>query len=454
MNISLLHSAYSSGSTTPAKYIAELYERIKAHQSSLGKSVFITVCDWTFILAQLEKLPSAQENNRHLDLFPLYGIPFVLKDNIDVAGLPTTAACPDFEYLAKTTATVAQLVMNSGAILLAKTNLDQFATGLVGVRSPYGIPSCVYDNDYISGGSSSGSAVAVASQLATFSFGTDTAGSGRVPAAFNNLVGLKPSRGLLSNFGVVPACKSLDCVSIFAGNICDAERIFNVVTKFDPLDSYSRSLPTVTKTLGSQFSFAIPNGKYLEFFGDLAAEKSFHETVDKLKKSGGVLIDNFNFEIFVETAKLLYGPWISERVAGLKQFYANHSDSFLPVVKGIFDNHKKFTAADLFGSFHQLEVFKAECRKIFANLDFLIVPSVPTHYRIEEVLRNPVELNSNLGIYTNFVNLLDLSAIAIPTGFKPPMPNGHRLPIGITLIAPAFHDKILISLAKRLEESL
>ncbi|HEU4923811.1 MAG TPA: allophanate hydrolase [Burkholderiales bacterium] len=350
---------------------------------------------------------------------PLAGRLFAVKDNIDVAGLPTTAACPTFAYVANDTAPAVQKLLDAGAVLVGKTNLDQFATGLVGTRSPYGACRNAFDPSYISGGSSSGSAVAVALGIVDFALGTDTAGSGRVPAAFNNLVGLKPTRGLVSTQGVVPACRSLDCVSVFAKTCRDALEVFELMSRpFDPV--------------APRFGVAVP--RQLEFHGDRDYERLFSEAVARLVALGGT-VREIDFEPFLEVQLLLYGPWVAERLAE-----GFPLDQMLPVTRKVIESGARYSAADAFRAQHRLASLRKKC----TFEDILVVPGAPTIYRIAEVEADPIELNSRLGRYTNFVNLLDLAAITVPAGFR-----ADGLPFGITLIGPAFSDYALAAAAAR-----
>jgi len=381
----------------------EVYRRIAAHRDN---PVFIHV------VPQEEALARARAAQG-----PLAGVPFAVKDNIDVAELPTTAGCKEFSYLAKQTAPSVQKLLDAGAVLVGKTNLDQFATGLVGTRSPYGACRNAFDPAYISGGSSSGSAVAVALGMAHFALGTDTAGSGRVPAAFNNLVGLKPTRGRVSTQGVVPACRSLDCVSIFAKTCRDALSLLDIIGE----KKESVSLPPVPR-------FAVP--RQLEFHGDRAYAELFAKALSRFDNA--VEID---FAPFLGVQKLLYGPWVAERLADLERYLPD----MLPVTRQVIEAGRRYSAAELFKAMHDLEALKEQCR---GDWDVLVVPGAPTIYRIADVEADPIELNSRLGRYTNFVNLLDLAAITVPAGFRP-----DGLPFGITLIGPAGSDAALGVLA-------
>jgi allophanate hydrolase len=375
----------------------------------------------------------------------LYGIPFVIKDNIDLADIPSTAGCPDFEYLPKQSAHVVEQLIQAGAIPLGKTNLDQFATGLVGTRSPYGACPNSFDPAYISGGSSSGSAVAVAGGCASFSLGTDTAGSGRVPAAFNNLIGLKPSKGLLSCSGVVPACKSLDCVSIFALDAADAQSVFNVAAHFDATDCYARELEQAP-TLSRGWTFGVPNMEQLKFFGNEEYKAAFEKSVAMLEEAGGTQVE-IDFQPFLDAANLLYsGPWVNERYAAVGDFIEANPDAVLETTRTIILSGLKIPAPDVFESMYKLQAFKRIADTIMGSVDLIVTPTAGTCYTIDEVNADPIQLNTNLGFYTNYMNLLDYAAIAVPTAMT------SRLPFGVTLVSFAGHDLKLLQLADHLHQ--
>jgi allophanate hydrolase len=375
---------------------------------------------------------------------PLYGVPFAVKDNIDVEGMPTTAGCPAFTYVAERTAPVVARLVDAGALLVGKTNLDQFAAGLVGTRSPFGIPTNPFDSRYVTGGSSSGSAAAVARGLVSFALGTDTAGSGRVPAAFNNIVGLKPSRGLLSTSGIVPACRSLDCASVFALNCDDARQVAEVATAYDPADPYSRQeadVYTWTTRVPARFRFAVARD------ADLAEiDEDVRGRVDEaraLLESLGGEPRPIDLAPFFEAARLLYeGPWLAERLVYLADFLRSNGDSCLPVTRQILTGGARFDAVETFAAIHRLEALKRRIRPIFADVVALLVPTAPTLPRIDEVAKDPVFLNAKLGTFTNFVNLLDLAAVAVPAGF-----GRDGLPVGVSLIGPWGSDTTLLVLA-------
>lgn len=437
LNIAHLRQAYLDGSLTPSQLVRQLAAHIHDEDRH---HVWIHRLDLAEMLNYADQLEAMDPTK-----LPLYGIPFAIKDNIDLAGFPTTAACPAYAYTASQHATVVKKLLAAGAIPVGKTNLDQFATGLVGVRSPYGACKNSFNPEYISGGSSSGSAVAVALGMASFSLGTDTAGSGRVPAAFNNLVGIKPSCGLLSTHGVIPACRSLDCVSIFARSTEDAEQVLAVAHGEDAEDPYSRPAPKTKPALKRGFRFGVPHADQLIFFGNPETPVLFNKAIQELVALGGKQVD-IDFSVFLNTARLLYeGAIVAERYAAIRPFIESQADALHPVTRSIIQGANKFTAADAYDTLYKLKANQAKARKTWDDIDLIVTPTAGTIYTIAEVEQDPIQTNSNLGYYTNFMNLLDLSAIAIPAGFQQ---NG--LPFGITLCAPAFHDDALINLAKQL----
>jgi allophanate hydrolase len=393
-----------------------------------------------------------RERARQLDAGPrgpLFGVPFAVKDNIDVAGLPTTAACPAFAYTPDFTAPAVQRLLDAGAVLVGKTNMDQFATGLTGTRSPYGIPANAFDADYICGGSSSGSALAVALGLVCFALGTDTAGSGRVPAALGNLVGLKPSRGLVSTRGVLPACRSLDCVAVFALTCADAQAVLEVIAGVDAEDPFSRVLAVVAAPTGPRFRFGIPRPAQREFFGDSDSPAAFERTLDALIMLGGAPVE-VDYTPFREAAHLLYeGPWLAERYLAIREFLDRQPEALLPVVRQIIEGGSQFRATDTFAAQYRLLALSQALRAQWQDIDVLVTPTIPTPYTRAAVLADPVALNDRLGYYPNHVNLLDLCAVAVPAGF---LPNG--LPFGITLQAPAGNDRALLERADRLHRAI
>ena len=407
--------------------IAEVYRRIEANADN---PVFIHVVPKGKALErakQLEALPKS---------LPLWGKPFVVKDNFDVEGIATTAGCPKFSKVASKTAYAVQRVLDAGAILIGKVNMDQFATGLVGTRSPYGPCRNAFDPAYISGGSSSGSALAVALGMVGFSLGTDTAGSGRIPAAFNGIVGLKPTRGLVSTTGLVPACRSLDCVSVFAPSVSDAVPVLEVIAGHDPDDPFSRESDPVELPT-DKFRFGVP--AHPEFHGDSAYARLFAQAIVKLRSLGGTPVE-VDFAPFMEAQEFLYGPWVAERYAALEK----HLPDMIAVTRQVIETGKNVTGADVFKAQHRLLELKQAIDGLFKTFDILVVPTAPTIYKISEIEAKPIELNSRLGRYTNFTNLLDLAAIAVPAGLRP-----DGLPFGITLVGPAFSDLSLAMLGAR-----
>lgn len=440
LDLATLRTGYLAGDFTPAQIVDAVLDKIATHDDPAA---------WIYRVADAE-LRAAAEALAGLaaDDLPLYGIPFAVKDNIDVAGMPTTAACPEFSYIAAETAPAVQRLLDAGALLVGKTNLDQFATGLVGVRSPYGTPRNALDPSCVPGGSSAGSAVAVAAGLVSFSLGTDTAGSGRVPAGFNNIVGVKPTKGLISTRGVVPACRTLDCVSIFALTTEDGADVREVMAGFDAKDGYSRIAPSFTSAAVSipaaprrdstdlnGLRFGVPSGEYLKFFGDDAYQAAFHFACDRMASLGAVLVE-IDFAPFAETAALLYdGPWVAERYVALRAFLEKSPGSFHPVTRSIVENGKNYDAADVYAATYRLAGLARRAETVWDGIDAMLLPTAGSMYTIAEVEADPIQLNSNLGYYTNFVNLLDLAALAVPAGFSA---NGR--PFGVTLVGPAFSD--------------
>jgi allophanate hydrolase len=359
--------------------------------------------------------------------------------------METTAACPAFAYTPAASATVVELLIEAGAVLLGKTNLDQFATGLVGVRSPYGAPQCVFNREYVSGGSSSGSAVAVGAGLVAFALGTDTAGSGRVPAAFNHLIGLKPTKGRWSMSGIVPACRSLDCPTVFAHDVADAALVDSVAAGFDEADIFSRA-ETPRPGFGARFRLGV-SATPLEFFGDAESAALFDAAVKRLASMGAEIVP-VDVDPLIECASLLYqGPWVAERTVAMKALGVDYA-AMHPVVRGIVEGGEKYSAADAFDGLYKLKQYERDAADLWRRIDVLVLPTAGTIYKISDVIADPVALNSNLGRYTNFVNLLDMSAIAAPAGFR-----ANNTGFGVTLIGPAWADAALLALAARYEET-
>ncbi|UPT78128.1 allophanate hydrolase [Sulfurovum sp. XGS-02] len=435
MNIEKLQQLYKEKTLTPREYMKQIKENIEAHAENPI---------WIYVLSESELEPYlAKLESCKVESLPLYGIPFAIKDNIDLEGVATTAACEEYSYIAEKSAYVVQKLIEAGAIPVGKTNLDQFATGLVGTRSPYGACQNSIDPKYISGGSSSGSAVSIALDMAIFSLGTDTAGSGRVPAAFNNLVGLKPSKGVLSTSGVVPACRSLDCVSIFAKTTEDTQKVFDVAASFDAEDPYSRPMPVIEKNVPSSFRFAIPKEDQLKFFGDSEAEALYRKAVKTFEEMGGTAVE-IDFSPMLEAANLLYyGPWVAERYVAVKEMIETMPERLIDVTRTIIESGKTKSAEDYFNAEYKIKAYKRQGDLLMKEIDFALTPTTGTIYTIEEVNADPIQLNTNLGYYTNFMNLLDFSAYAVPAGFRE---NG--LPFGVTLFADAFEDRKLMELGE------
>ena len=429
--------AYRMGAIQP-------HQLLELLDLNVNDPAWITRLDRERLSSQLEFLERRiDEVEGDLARLPLYGIPFAVKDNIDVEGWPTTAACPAFEYIAKSDAKVVAKLREAGAIVVGKTNLDQFATGLVGTRSPYGIVPNAFRAEYISGGSSSGSASVVSRGIVPFALGTDTAGSGRVPAGMNNIVGLKPTRGWLSTSGSVPACRTLDCIAILALTVEDARTIATLAAGFDASDPYSR-----TRTIDAPLAlpdcprFGMPQQP--EFFRDAEAEKAFTRALQVFEEMGAELIA-IDYSPFAALAPLLYeGPWVAERFAAVESLWKHNPEAIDPIVRSIVENAARFSAEDTFKFEYKRAQLTASIDRILATVDALVVPTVPTMYTIDEVLAAPIELNSQLGTYTNFANLADLCALSLPTGMRE-----DGLPAGITLLAPAWRDLALVQFGIR-----
>ncbi len=372
----------------------------------------------------------------------LAGLTFAAKDNIDVAGLPTTAACPAFAYSPAAHSIVAQRLLDAGASVVGKTNLDQFACGLNGTRSPYGAVPNSFNPDYVSGGSSSGSAYVVATGQVDFALGTDTAGSGRVPAGLNNIVGFKPSKGLISTRGVVPAAQSVDCVSIFARTVAVAVKALEAAMGHDPLDPYSRALNLASEPFPAKFRFGVPQP--LAFFGDELAEKAFAQAIEKLQALGGTPVA-IDYAPLANAAALLYeSALVAERYAAVRTFFNGNESEVVEPVRSILIQGRYYSAADLYDAQTQLRAFGQQAGAMWNSIDVLVVPTAPTHYTIEAMQADPVALNRNLGAYTNFVNLLDYAAISVPSCIRQ-----DGLPFGITLIGQCGSDWQLADLGQR-----
>ncbi|MFT3924616.1 MAG: allophanate hydrolase [Myxococcales bacterium] len=427
LDIASLRAAYETHVLTPEVMIDQLYDELEQHPLHPV---------WIHRLSREEARQRAAdlgaiEGRRHLSL---YGIPFAVKDNIDVAGMPTTAGCPDFAYMPTRSAAVVRSLQQAGAICIGKANLDQFATGLVGTRSPFGKCRNVFDERYLSGGSSSGSAVAVAKRQVTFALGTDTAGSGRIPAALNNVVGVKPSRGLFSNEGVVPACTSLDCVSVLATSVHDGARVRDVITG-------QRTPPS---TLPRGFRFAVPSK--LEFCGDTESERLFESAVRQLQHLGGIRVP-VEWGPFAALGDMLYGPWVVERYLSVGEFLESTPAAGLPVTRKIILGARRYTATDAFRAFKQTQDLVAICTEVLRGVHLMVTPTVPTHFRVEDDQRDPVSVNDKLGIYSRFVNFLGSPVLAVPAGFR-----RDGLPFGVSLVGLPGADGQLDPYGKAIHE--
>ena len=438
-NIESLHSAYAAG-LSPADVVGECFRRLDAVGDP---GIFLHLMDLAAVQAEAAALGSFDPVAK-----PLWGVPFAIKDNIDADGVPTTAACPDFAYVAEKDSFVVATLRAAGALLIGKTNLDQFATGLVGVRTPYSVPKNAIDPAIVPGGSSSGSAVAVSHGIVSFALGTDTAGSGRVPAALNNIVGLKPSLGALSNSGVVPACRSLDTISIFALSVEDAYRAFQSAAAYDESDSYARHV--ATPDLGAapnSFVVGVPDQASLEFFGDEAQAASYRAALQSITAMGGE-IAQINFQPFYDIAQMLYGGvWVAERFAAIEAMLKGSPESVHPTTRKVIEAATQFDAVDTFKSLYRLQDLKRSIAPALTGVDFLCVPTVPTFASVDELNADPIGPNSRLGTYTNFVNLLDMCGIAVPTA-----PRKDGRPGSVTLLAPSGKDVDIAEIARALHQ--
>jgi allophanate hydrolase len=435
-----LHEAYQTG-LAPDAVIAAAFERLAA---CADPGIFISVLDREAALASARALGSFDPIAK-----PLYGLPFAVKDNIDLAGLDTTAACPAYAYRPRESASAVARLVAAGAIPIGKTNLDQFATGLVGVRTPYGVPRNAFDPDMVPGGSSSGSAVAVARGIVSFALGTDTAGSGRVPAGLNNIVGLKPSLGMVPVHGVVPACRTLDCVSAFALTVPDAWAVLEAMAGPDPRDPWSKPVPLGRPGAWPPGSaLGIPDAGSRTFFGDRLAEQSFAAALADARALGLSLVEIDLTPLFA-VAELLYGgPWVAERYQAIRPFIEASPEALHPVTRSIIGGATKHSAADAFAGLYRLAELKAATEPTWRVIDAMLVPTLPRPYRLADLEADPIGPNARLGLYTNFVNLLNLCALAIPGRLR-----ADGFPAGVTLIGPAGRDAVLAGLGEALHEA-
>ena len=440
MTILGLLEQYRNGTTSPRQHIVDLLATLRRDQDSNPDTAWISLANNEQITEQINLLEGKQAA-----ALPLFGIPFAVKDNIDVAGWTTTVGCPDFAYKPTKTATSVQKLLDAGAILIGKTNLDQFATGLVGTRSPYGVVTNPFNPKYVSGGSSSGSASTVSRGLVLFSLGTDTAGSGRIPAAFTNTVGTKPTPGYMSTEGVFPACKTIDCISIFTLTAADASLVLDVM-KANSQDRMNEPQYHPEPKLTQQFSAPIRIGipKSADFLDNTEYPQLFAKALQKIKEMGHHVIE-VDITPFVKAGKLLYdGPWVAERYAVIEDFIKSHPNSLDPSVKKIIESGASYTAAQGFRAIYQLKDLETECQKAWSQCDLIVVPSAPRHPTIEELKEEPILRNSELGMYTNYVNLMRLAAIAVPADFT-----AEGLPFGVTLIGQGGSDFALLQFASQ-----
>ena len=439
LTIENLKNAYKNG-LSPEEVINEIFNRIKIINDP---NIFINLSNLDSLHAEAKNLGSFNPN------MPLWGIPFAVKDNIDVNKIVTTAGCHEFSYIPKDDAFTVNLLKKSGALMIGKTNLDQFATGLVGVRSPYGAPLNAVDQLIVPGGSSSGSAVSVGHGIVSFSLGTDTAGSGRVPAALNNIVGLKPSLGSLSSSGVVPACRTIDTVSVFAMTVEDAYNVFTILNEYDEKDSYSKSFKKLPLSLPQHpIKIGIPDKSSIRFFNDNFQSESFDRNINKLKLND-FEITPINFEPFYEIAQLLYeGSWVAERYTVIEDLLKKNSKAIYNVTRQIIKKAENFSAADTFEDYYKLSELKRKVKPILSSVDMLCVPSIPTFYSVNDLINDPFTPNSNLGTYTNFVNLLDMCGITVPTD-----PRIDGRPGSITFLAMSGEDNLVASTAILFEKN-
>jgi allophanate hydrolase len=432
-SISELVTAFRSGKTTPADVCRQVLATITARGAD---GVWISVADEEAVLARCAALAEVDDPSA----LPLWGIPFGVKDSIDIAGWPTTLACPDYAYVATETAPVVQRLLDAGAVLIGKTNLDQFATGLNGTRTPYPTPRSVYGNDLISGGSSSGSALAVAVGEVPFTVATDTAGSGRVPPALNGILGYKPSRGLISSVGLVPACRSLDCISLIAGTVSDLETVLDVVAAVDDADPWSRHRIRRDET-AAELLVGLPTFDHLEFFGDTAMSTAHRAARERL--SARLATRSIDLQPFLAAGELLYqGPWVAERYVEFGDFLREHPTAALPVVADIINGGARFSAADVFRAQYRLAELKAVVDRLFGDVDVVVLPTIGTTFTIEEVLAAPIATNTTLGHYTHCGNLLDLCAAAVPAGLT-----ADGRPVSLMVLGPALADDLVLTAA-------
>jgi allophanate hydrolase len=447
LDFAALRSRYASGDLTPEHVVRAVYRRIAAR----GEDHV-----WIHLVAEDEAIAVARRVAATLPKSaPLFGLPCAIKDNIDVPGLPSTSAFPPSRRIAQSTGRAVRALLKAGAIVIGKTNMDQLAIGLVGVRSPYGVARNAFDAAFVPGGSSAGSGVAVAAGLVSFALGNDAAGSGRVPAAFNNVVGVKPTPGLVSNTAVVGGgtAKSLETISVFALTVDDGMEVLQIIAGYDPDDLFSkreaRYCDLSAQPTPQRFRFAIPRESDLAFFGDNDAARLFEAAIVRLERLGGTAIE-VDYEVFMETQKLLYeAPFLAERNVSVAPMIAGHADALHPATRTILESATEWTAQDTFQAIHRLAELKRHARRLLAETDVFVVPTTPTIYRIAEVEADPIALNARLGTYTNFVNLMELCGIAVPSGFR-----SDGLPLGITVLGEPFAEAKAAAIADAFHQAV
>ncbi|HPU21813.1 MAG TPA: allophanate hydrolase [Thermoclostridium caenicola] len=439
LSVTWIKKRYETGELTPLELAEEIIRRAEAYGDY---HVWIVKPSMDLIKPYIDALPPYTHE------LPLWGVPFAIKDNIDLKGVPTTAACKAYEYIPEASATVVDRLIKAGAVPVGKTNLDQFATGLVGTRSPYGECHNALNPELISGGSSSGSAVAVALGMAAFSLGTDTAGSGRVPAALNGLIGYKPAIGAWSTKGVVPACASIDCVSVFANTLEDVKLIDSIVRGVDEACCWSRNIPRPMPEKPAKILLPEESPVFFGRFAEIYRGK-WENAVRRLKRLG-IPVKSVDCSLFEKAASILYdGPWVAERWSEFGAFINQNPGKIFPVTEAILRSGEKkaYTAAKLFEVWHTLQDYRAQARKMLKDA-VLVMPTVGGTFSREEVRENPIETNNKLGLYTNHCNLLDLSAIAVPE-----RQDDREMPFGITIFASADSEGLVLGTAEAFLDS-
>jgi allophanate hydrolase len=440
LSVGALLTGYRDGALDPVAVVTSVHKRAL---DTFAENIWISLRELDDLRAAasaiIARWPDPAERP------PLFGVPVAVKDNIDVAGLPTTAACPDFTYLPPRSAELVRRLTEAGALIVGKTNLDQFATGLTGTRSPYGVCRSPFHPDYIAGGSSSGSALAVARGLVAAAIGTDTAGSGRVPAAFTGTVGVKPSRGLVSGTGMVPACRSLDCASVFASSVADATAVCQVMAGYDPADPWSREFPPVAAAAGHDpgaITVGVCADSALAWVADDAITAACRKAGQRLA-AAGVTLTTVDVGPLLSAGELLYGgPFVAERLASLEEMLVTNPRSFYADTKSVLLGARRLSAADAFRGIQRLAELRLAARPLWQQVDALLLPTVAAIPTVREAQTESAAVTTLLGRYTNFTNLMDLAAIAVPAGFRP-----DGLPLGVTLHAPAGSDGLLARLA-------